>query len=40
MADKRSEERRVGKECSNRWWPYTEKNKQNNNTQIDQDTST
>src|SRR5690606_40903403 len=21
----RSEERRVGKECTSRWWPYTEK---------------
>src|SRR5438046_4285926 len=23
----RSEERRVGKECRSRWWPYQEKNK-------------
>ena len=40
MADKRSEERRVGKECRYRWSPYHEKKKKNNNTQIDQDTST
>src|SRR5438046_8876700 len=26
--DSRSEERRVGKECRSRWWPYKEKKKQ------------
>src|SRR5690606_40836987 len=28
--DERSEERRVGKECRTRWWPYSEKQKENN----------
>src|SRR6266849_9409015 len=28
-ADRRSEERRVGKECRSRWWPYHYKKKKN-----------
>src|SRR5699024_12712697 len=28
MNSKRSEERRVGKECRNRWWPNDEKKKE------------
>src|SRR5687768_18530652 len=28
VAELRSEERRVGKECRSRWWPYHEKKKE------------
>src|SRR5882672_12161537 len=30
----RSEERRVGKECRSRWWPYHEKKKENDHRVI------